>query len=205
MQLFRRFLTLLRKEYNTERKRFFIVSAVVLVFSIVAAVLVDTFVPFGTWWNMIRTVVLVPLAVSLFAFCYGVGLMLHYTKRGTDWVPYRNRFSPNWRLRIAAIVGTVCLLLVYAANNSPVFTVFSSAVGTVAIALVAFVRLTSEEIKREKLGIPDARDVRYESELKKIQAERLIATEKKQGQKKENKNNRKKYKKDGIERAQDNV
>lgn len=178
MGYFRKFLTYLRKNYNTKGKGYFYLWGSILFASAIVATLVDAFLPFGAWWNLIRTVVLVPLSVSIFAVGYAIGLFLHYTKR-TDpkWVPYRLRFSPMWRLRISAIVGAAALLMVYASSESLFFTFFSSAVISVGLALVAFIRQTSEEMKRDKLGIPDARDVNYDSEIKKLQQSRKIAME----------------------------
>lgn len=187
MDYFRKFLTFLRKGYNTQGMKYFYLWGAVLLVALAASVLVDLFVPFGAWWNLIRTVILIPLAVSIFAVGYAISLILH-RMRSTDpeWKPYRTRFSPLWRMRIAAIVAALGLVLVYASGESPVFTLFSSSILAVGIALLAFIRRTSQELKREKLGIPDARDVSYDSEVRKLQetrktiiAERLAKRESK--------------------------
>lgn len=178
MEYFRKFLTFLRRGFNTRGKKYFYLWGSILVAALAASILVDLFVPFGAWWNLIRTAVLVPLSLSIFAIGYAIGLTLH-RMRSTDpeWKPYRTRFSPLWRIRIAAIVAAVGLVLVYAAGESPVFTLFSSVLLAIGLALLAFVRRTSTELKREKLGIPDARDVSYDSEVRRLQEARknLIA------------------------------
>lgn len=173
MEYFRKFLTFLRKGFNTRGKKYFYLWGSILVAALAASILVDLFVPFGAWWNLIRTAVLVPLSLSIFAIGYAIGLTLH-RMRSTDpeWKPYRTRFSPLWRIRIAAIVAAVGLVLVYAAGESPVFTLFSSVLLAIGLALLAFVRRTSTELKREKLGIPDARDVSYDSEVRRLQEAR---------------------------------
>ena len=173
MEYFRKFLTFLRKGFNTRGRKYFYLWGGILAVALAASILVDIFVPFGAWWNLIRTAVLVPLSVSIFAIGYAVGLALH-RMRSTDpeWRPYRTRFSPLWRIRIAAIVAAVGLVLVYAAGESPVFTLFSSVLLAIGLALLAFVRRTSTELKREKLGIPDARDVSYDSEVRRLQETR---------------------------------
>jgi len=173
MDYFRKFLTFLRKGTNTQGRKYFYLWASVALVSVAASVLVDIFVPFGAWWNLIRTVILVPLSVSLFAVGYGISLILH-RMRSTDpsWQPYRTRFSPLWRMRISAIVAALGLVLVYASSESPVFTLFSSFLLAIGLALLAFMRRTSQELKREKLGIPDARDVSYDSEVRKLQESR---------------------------------
>ena len=173
MEYFRKFLTFLRKGFNTRGKKYFYLWGCILAVALAASILVDLFVPFGAWWNLIRTAVLVPLSVSIFAIGYAVGLTLHRMRStDPDWRPYRTRFSPLWRIRIAAIVAAVGLVLVYAAGESPVFTLFSSVLLAVGLALLAFVRRTSTELKREKLGIPDARDVSYDSEVRRLQETR---------------------------------
>lgn len=173
MEYFRKFLTFLRKGFNTRGKKYFYLWGSILAVALAASILVDLFVPFGAWWNLIRTAVLVPLSVSIFAIGYAIGLTLH-RMRSTDpeWKPYRTRFSPLWRIRIAAIVAAIGLVLVYAAGESPVFTLFSSVLLAIGLALLAFVRRTSTELKREKLGIPDARDVSYDSEVRRLQETR---------------------------------
>lgn len=173
MDYFRKFLTFLRKGLNTRGMKYFYLWGAILLVSVAASVLVDLFVPFGAWWNLIRTAVLVPLSVSIFAVGYGISLILH-RMRSTDpsWKPYRTRFSPLWRMRISAIVGALGLVLVYASGESPVFTLFSSVLLATGLALLAFMRRTSQEMKREKLGIPDARDVSYDSEVRKLQETR---------------------------------
>lgn len=184
MIYFRKFLTWLRKNYNLRARKYLLLWGLVFLVTGAAAVLVDIFVPFGSGWNLIRTAVLIPLGVSIFALGYATSLTLHYVKRmDPAWVPYRSRFSPMWRLRIAAIVGAAMLLLVYAVNESPIFTLFSSSVAAGVLALVAFVRQTNHEMKRANLGIPDARDVEYDSKVQAAQQRRKNAIEAKEAEK----------------------
>ncbi len=173
MDYFRKFLTFLRKGLNTRGRKYFYLWGAVLGVALLASVLVDVFVPFGAWWNLIRTVVLVPLSVSIFAVGYGIGLILH-RMRSTDpsWRPYRTRFSPLWRMRISAIVAALGFVVLYATRESAVFTLFSSALLALGLTLLAFMRRTSQELKREDLGIPDARDVSYDSEVRRLQENR---------------------------------
>lgn len=173
MDYFRKFLTFLRKGQNTRGGQYFYLWGGVLLASLAVSVLVDLFVPFGAWWNLIRTAVLVPLSVSIFAVGYGVSLKLHKIRiSDPHWKPYRTRFSPLWRMRISAIIASVGFVLVYASGESPVFTLFSSMLLAMGLGLFAFMRKTSQELKREKLGIPDARDVSYDSEVRKLQESR---------------------------------
>lgn len=173
MDYFRKFLTFLRKGTNTKGMSYFYLWGSIALVATASSVFVDLFVPFGAWWNLIRTVILVPLSVSIFAVGYGISLILHRMRsKDSSWRPYRTRFSPLWRMRISAILGALGLVLVYASNESPVFTLFSSVLLALGLALVAFMRRTSQELKREKLGIPDSRDVSYDSEVRKLQESR---------------------------------
>lgn len=207
MEYFRKFLTFLRKEHNTKGNKYFKTWGSVLLVSLIAGVLVDIFVPFGAWWNLIRTCILVPLATSIFAVGYAISLNLH-RMRSTDpnWKPYRTRFSPLWRMRISAIVGTIAFVLIYAAGESPVFTLFSSLMLAVGLTLVAFMRKTAQEQKRENLGIPDARDVSYDSELRRLQTQRKAIMNQraaKRSQKREGKKPFRAFRPLGSERSQD--
>lgn len=176
MDYFRKFLTFLRKGYNTRGRKYFYLWGGILLGALAASVAVDVLVPFGAWWNLIRTAVLVPLALSIFAVGYAVSLGLHRMRSADpNWRPYRTRFSPLWRMRISAIVAALGLVLVYASGESPVFTLFSSVLLATGLALLAFMRRTSQEMKRESLGIPDARDVSYDSEVRKLQETRKNA------------------------------
>lgn len=173
MKYFRKFLTFLRKGQNTQGMRFFYLWGSILLGSMIAAVLVDVLLPFGAWWNLIRTLVLVPLSVSMFAVGYGVGLILHRIRnRNPEWKPYRTRFSPLWRMRISAIAAAIGLVLVYASGESPVYTIFSGFLLALGLGLLAFMRRTTQEMKRENLGIPDARDVSYDAEMRRLQDSR---------------------------------
>lgn len=207
MEYFRKFLTFLRKEHNTKGNKYFKTWGSVLLVSLIAGVLVDIFVPFGAWWNLIRTCILVPLATAIFAVGYAISLNLH-RMRSTDptWKPYRTRFSPLWRMRISAIVGTIAFVLIYAAGESPVFTLFSSLMLAVGLTLVSFMRKTAQEQKRENLGIPDARDVSYDSELRRLQTQRKAVMNQraaKRNQKSESKKPFRAFRPLGSDRSQD--
>lgn len=182
--MLRKGLIRLRREYNTRLPRFLLVVGGVLVLSVTAGFLVDSFLPFSGWWNALRSLILIPLSLSLFSLGYVYSIYKHNKKMENDphWVPYRSRFTLLWRRRIAAIIAAVLFVLVYGSGFSIFYTLISSVFVALGIALFAFIRPNREESLREELSIPDARDLRYDEHVKKLQAERARAkAEKAQG------------------------
>ena len=172
--LFRKALLTLRRLYRTNTKNYFAYSISFTVLMAAITTAVDALVPFEGAWNILRSVLLVPTAVALFATAYGIGLYLHFRKTATDdeWVPFRARFSPAWRTRIALIVGAVLLVLIYALGQQPGYTLVSSVFGAIIIALFAFLRRTRDEAAREEYNIPDIRDTRFNEARRLLDATR---------------------------------
>lgn len=182
MLFFRKFLVRIKREYNTNSKRLFLYSILSSLLFVGIGLLVDAFVPFNSWGNLIRTLILIPTSLSLFILGYGISLYQHYKKIDTDpyWVPFRARLSPTWRRRAALIVAAVLLVGIYANSQTIGYTPVSSLFASIGIAMVAFIRTTKEESRREEFDIPDERDVRYDQQLKKIEASRAEAARRKQ-------------------------
>lgn len=187
--LFRKFLVRIRKEYNTNKNRLYIYSAAALFVATVAGIVADAFLPFNGLWNALRTVILIPTAVSAFVFGYAISLELHYRRiaMDPDWKPFRMRFSPTWRRRISAIAAAFAIVFVYANGYRIGYTLVSSLFVAVVIAIFAFLRTTRDEAKREEFNIPDSRDTNYETHRKKLAADRIEA----QRRREEDKKNRK--------------
>lgn len=172
--MLRKALIRILSEYNTNLRRLIMLCAIVGGAGMVIAVLLDSFTPFTGIWNVARSVVLIPLAVSLFVSGYTLGLYLHKQKisEDADWVPYRLRFSLTWRRRIAMIVAAILFVFMYATGFSPVYTTMASIFVACGIATLAFIRATREESVREELSIPDARDLRYNNFREKAEKDR---------------------------------
>jgi len=190
MLFFRRFLVRIKKEYNTNRKNLFLFSTLASVLFILIGIAADLFIPFNSWGNLIRTLILIPTATSMFIWGYSIAIHNHYKKIETDpmWVPFRARLSPTWRRRTALIVGAVLVVGVYANSQSIGYTPISSLFTAIVIGLVAFIRTTREEARREEFDIPDERDIRYDQQMKKIEQARKEAIHKKQLRKENRKN-----------------
>jgi hypothetical protein len=174
---FRKFLVWCRRQYNLNRKNTLIKLISAFVFFAASSIVVDIYLPFGSIWMYLRTLLLIPISVSIFIIFYFLSLYLHDRKVSTDenWVPYRMRFSPSWRRRISAIVGALIFVFIYATGFRPGYTLVSSILASIVIALFAFMRTTKSEATREELNIPDLRDIKYNERKAELEAERAEA------------------------------
>ena len=173
MSLLRRFLITLRQRYRDDKRALFLLSGGATLLWGLVTLLVDALLPFSGLSNILRSILLVPTSLSIFALSYSVGLALHEQRESgeTVWVPYRARFSPAWRRRIAVLVGAVLLVVAQSINPGLGYTFSSSILGAAVLALLAFIRTSTQEANREELGIPDARDVMYDAEKRRIERE----------------------------------
>lgn len=174
MDLLRKFLVRLRREYYGDAKTFFLKAGGVTAVLALLTLLVDWLLPFNSWAMLLRSALLVPTAVAIFAVFYGVSLRLHSTQVASrdDWIPFRARFSQRWRLQIAAVIMAFLFVFTYAATRGVGYTLTSSVIGAIGIGLLAFVRSTKDEAKRTRLGVPDARDVSYDARKRAYERER---------------------------------
>ena len=168
MLLIRRLLSRIRSGYSNDPRRWFTASASAAGLLALGAIAMDSFAPFGGVYNLIRSLILAPTAVAFFVLAYGVSLRMHEARVEADagWTPFRARYSPSWRRRIAIILGAVLVVVAQASYESPTYTLTASLIGAVVLALLAFVRTSSIEASREELGIPDARDLAYNAEAR---------------------------------------
>jgi hypothetical protein len=184
--LFRKFLVRIRKEYHGDKKRLFLWSFIGLAASTLIGVAADAFIPFSGGWNALRSVILVPTALSIFILGYAYSLQLHYkrVKEDPTWVPFRMRMSPSWRRRVSAIAVVFAFVFIYANGYRIGYTFVSSLFAAAVIAIFAFMRTTREESRREEFNIPDTRDTKYESHRRKLAAERAAAIKQREAEKK---------------------
>lgn len=170
MKTFRNFLIWIKRQYNTKPLRLFVAGLVLIAVFTTVAFLVDIYVPFGGWWTLIRTGVMVLQAPAIFVVSYAFSIFMHMllTSQGKGWKPLRSRWSPTWRKRIAIIVAAAGFLLVYATTNQIGTTTTSAIYAALAIGLVAFIRTTSEEQQLADMGIPDYRDIEQGKRIEQI-------------------------------------
>lgn len=187
--LFRKFLVRIRKEFNTNKGRLYGYSSGVLCAFIAFGIAADGLLPFSGLWNVLRTIILVPTAVSAFVFGYAISLELHFRRiaNDPDWKPFRMRFSPTWRRRISAIIAAFAIVFVYANGYRIGYTLVSSLFVSVIIGIFAFLRTTRDEARREEFNIPDTRDTNYETHRRKLAADRVEAQRRREAEKKNRK------------------
>ena len=135
--IFRKFLVRIRKEYNENPKRLFIVAFVSTTIFAGAGILADLFLPFSGIGNVVRSIILIPTSVSMFILGYAISLFFHYSRKNQDsnWTPFRLRMSPSWRRRISAIIGAVMFVIIYANGFRVGYTPTSSVFVAITIAL----------------------------------------------------------------------
>lgn len=171
MIILRKLLVRLRAEYNDNPRRLYTILGAAFLALALFTLLVDGLLPPQGYANLVRSVLLVPTAVATFSLVYSISIFFHLRRMEGEegWLPYRARFSPAWRRRIALIGGAILLVLTQAVGPGLGYTLASSFVGAGVIALLAFVRTAKQESSREALGIPDSRDVLYDAQKRQIE------------------------------------
>lgn len=185
MKSFRNFLIWIKKQQNTNKIRLFLVTGLIFAVFTAGAYLIDTFLPFDFLWNIARMAVMIVAGVALFIPSYAISIILHKLLQASEreWTPFRERWSPAWRRRIAAIVAAASFLLVYATTNEVGMTFASSIFFTLIIAMLAFIRTTSSEQKLAALGVPDYRDIETGARIEEVRKSRDAKTEQKRQEK----------------------
>lgn len=185
--MLRQALIRIRKEYNTNLKRLLQVAGGVFLLSAILGFVLDIYAPFTGFWNVLRSIVLIPLSSSIFVLGYTYATYLHRRKTlvDRDWVPYRMRFSQKWRRNISAIIAAVIFVLIYGTGFSIAYTLVSACFVALIFSLLVFMRATREEQTREKLGVPDTRDLQYDAYKRKLQEARAKVQDSKRKKKRE--------------------
>ena len=173
----RKLLIWLRKNLYKNTNKTYLVAFVVLTLSAGAGILMDYFLPFNVWYNILRVFSAVPTSLALFTVFYGASLNLGDKRmKDEDWVPLRERFSYSWRVRISLIIGAFLVLIAYGTQKTLVYTLISAFVLTTIVSLLVFSRKTRIEQIQEEYGLPDSRDRAYAKRLEQLRMEREILT-----------------------------
>lgn len=186
---FRKILIWIKKQTNTNDKKFYILSSAVFIVFASLSIVLDYFTAFSGIWMLLRALILIPITISLFLLGYGISYKIHKSqvRKNPDWVSIRERFSPTWRNRISIIIGAALIVIAYASQQKVGYTIVSSVILAIVIGLFAFMRKTTEEKRRQELGIADLRDIQYNelmSEMEKEQQENKAIKKQKKSQKK---------------------
>lgn len=153
----------LRTHYNKvlEPRKLYPKPAIALAILVAIGIAMDFTLPFTGWANSLRALIALASAIVGYSIAYWVGLYFHYARRGTEWVPFRNRFSLQWRRSLAIIAGSALIVLMWASVAKPGYTLTATVIMMGAMALLAFIRPTKREAVLEEQGIPDPRDADF--------------------------------------------
>lgn len=171
---FREWLVHIKKKTNLEPQKFYQMNGTVVLVLLVASLFVDMLTPFEEWWNVLRSVLLIGMAFFGFNIAYGISLFLSSRMMRTreDWIPFRSRFSPRWRIYYSLMIASVPVLFATVFGTFIGYTAFSTVLVITGIGLLAFIRKTRAEQKRTQYGIPDPRDVLIDQRVEEQQRER---------------------------------
>lgn len=170
---FRQLLVEIKRRKNASDKRFFYLTLAVFLVSVAGSLFTDALLPFEGWWMPFRSAILIVISASGFILAYaltlaGGGFM---AARNDDWVPLRQKLSPKWRRYISLIVAAFLVVLMYALKFQIGYTLIASAIIIAVIGLFAFMRLTTDEQRREDYDLPDPRDYEYLSKMREFKEE----------------------------------
>lgn len=173
----------LRTQYLRNIKNFTIYLSIALVASIGLSVLFDFLVPFSSWGNVARAIVVLVDSVIFFSAGYLANFFFYMSQRAVnpDYIDLKERFSPSWRNRIAIILGAVLFTMMLTVNQGLAYTIVSSIIVASVVGIVVFISRTEEEREREFYGVPDKRDDAYRDALEDVRKKRESRQKKKKG------------------------
>lgn len=170
MEYFRKYLILIRKYDNTEMKPLFIIRMLILVtLGIVGGILMDKFLPFNFFFNMIRGVFAVITGISSSSYALIISSRLRKNKYMQDrnYLPLRKTFSFRQRTNFSIIIGSFIFMFILLSNKANlIFTLKTSISIFLGIVLVAFARKDRNEFLKDIYNIPDIRDLEFSKNRK---------------------------------------
>lgn len=194
-------LLYIRKKFYSNNSRFILIVFSILLPCIVLGMVTDSFLPFTLWWNVIRTIILIPLASSFFCLWYILSIKNADNRRSQDpdWKTLKEKLSPSWRYRLTAVIASFLVVMSYVTSKTIMYTLVTSLITASIFALIVFVSKTKDEQYNETHGIPDERDVNISRRLLQEERKReealLLKEEEKRKRKEEKLNKKEKFKK----------
>lgn len=169
---FRKALIWIKKQYTGNSFRLFLFSGVGVILFAGISLLLDFLLPWNQTAVFVRAIISLPLAACIFVFAYG-GVIAYVDRRVRDseessYKTWRERLSPTMRTRISIIIGAVLFVIMFAVTMRPGYTIAASCIVAIVAGLFVFMRKTSLELRRETIGLPDARDAAFDSHVKKV-------------------------------------
>lgn len=195
MELFRKYLILLRKTDNTINLPTKITFSgwllIAFILSSAIGVILDITIPFNHFLNGLRGVIAVFAAGTGFSFLhiYQSNVLDARIAKDEFYKPFKKRLSYNQRFNLSLIVGGVTTAFVlFSGHPSPTYTLKATLGIIIFLLLLDFAKRDRSEFLKSVYDIPDVRDLRFQSDLqaKKISNE-VKKEDKKKGKKKKKK------------------
>ncbi|HHT97923.1 MAG TPA: hypothetical protein GXZ90_08540 [Clostridiales bacterium] len=174
MEYFRRYLIFIRKQDNKTNLRpaFAGRLLIISIISIIIGVLLDIFMPFNFFLNMIRGIIanIAGWSFASYAYLMAVRVRRYKVKLDKYYQPLRKRFSYTQRINISIMIGVfISILILSSGNPSPIYTLKAAIFILIIILLITFSRKDRSEFLKNIYDIPDVRDLEFMSNrLKKI-------------------------------------
>lgn len=162
-EILRKFLIEVRKRSSPN---FIKLNLGIYLISAITGIAIDYFLPFSGVFMFTRSLVLIPLSVSLFILFYIPVLWVSSNKASRGWIPIRRRLSLKTRRSLSIVAVALISALAYSRDFGLSYTLLSGVILTTFLALLVFIRPTKEEISMEKLGIEDYRDKLLSAKIK---------------------------------------
>lgn len=188
MEQIRKYILFLRKKDNQDNLKpaFAIRLLLVALASFLVSLLVDNFLPFNYWINMIRGVLACVLGLSFSSFVYIMSLRESDKRKSRDryYLPVRRRFSYRQRVNLSIVLGIVLLILSFLGSKQDgIYTLKSSLIISSIFLLLTFVRRHRNEFIKDIYEIPDIRDLEFMKKKKERNQENELQKTKNKGKK----------------------
>lgn len=188
MEQIRKYILFLRKKDNQDNLKptFAVRLLLVALASFLVSLLVDNFLPFNYWINMIRGVLACVLGLSFSSFVYIMSLRESDKRKSRDryYLPVRMRFSYRQRVNLSIVLGVVLLILSFLGSKQDgIYTLKSSLIISSIFLLLTFVRRNRNEFIKDIYEIPDIRDLEFMKKKKERNQENELQKTKNKGKK----------------------
>lgn len=140
-----------------------IISAII---SLITGIILDIFIPYNFWYNMIRAILASVGAFGIFSFSY-ISITTYRKANKIETLTLREQFSQKQRINLSLIGGAILLLgyILLVKPGKPIFTLYSSIMILYLITVIAFIRYTRDEYLRASAGVDDERDIKIKKDV----------------------------------------
>lgn len=154
------------------------ICTAVAILGIISGVLIDRFVPYNFWYNMIRAIVASAVAFSIFSLSY-ISLTTNRIVNKIETPTLRESFSQKQRINLS-LIGAGILIFGYIFLVKPgnwIFTFYSMLMILYGITAAAFIRYTRNEFLQAAAGIEDERDIKSQAAIEELLSEAVEGEE----------------------------